>query len=57
MVGQSVLLQHPVDAMQIIATGQLLGVVPPQVYPQVVPLQVAVAPAGGTHAVHDVPQL
>ena len=31
MVGQSLLAQHPEEAMQIIAVAQFLGVVPPQV--------------------------
>jgi hypothetical protein len=30
MVGQSLLMQQPVDGMQIIAAAQFLGVVPPQ---------------------------
>ena len=55
MAGQSVLLQHPVLGMHDVPPGQRLTV-PVQVKSQVVPLQVAVPPAGGWQAVHDVPQ-
>jgi len=50
LVGQSLLAQHPDIATQIPAAAHFLGVVPPQVNPQLVPSQVAVAPVGAVQA-------
>ena len=45
IAGQSLLLQHPDEGMHLVPPGQrFMG--PPQVKSQVVPLQLAVAPAG-----------
>jgi hypothetical protein len=56
-VGQSVLEQQPVDAMQIPAVRHCLGVDPLQVNPQLVPSQVAAPPAGTGQESHRDPQL
>jgi hypothetical protein len=56
LAGQSALLQQPVLATQIICVAQFLGVLSAQVYPQLLPSQVAVAPAGGAHGMHSAPQ-
>ena len=51
LAGQSLLVQHPDIATQMPAAAHFLGVLPPQVKPQLVPSQVAVAPVGAVHAV------
>jgi hypothetical protein len=56
-VGQSVLEQHPVEAMQIPAVRHCLGVEPPQENPQFVPSQVAEPPVGIGQASHRLPQV
>src|ERR1044071_5299676 len=57
LVGQSLLAQHPDVATQIPAVAHFLGVVPPQVNPQLVPSQVAVAPVGAEQVVQLWPQV
>ena len=49
--------QHPFEATQIPAARHCLGVAPPQMKPQLLPSQVAVAPAGGAQGSQLLPQV
>jgi hypothetical protein len=52
---QSLVMQHPDEATQTPADAHFLGREVPQVKPQLVPSQVAVAPVGVGHAEHEEP--